>query len=166
MKDVLQLRVTQSQHPALADQLFELLESYGIEGLGEEDSEGANPSSGLELPDYLENIDLNDSQAVARAETKHMVADYGALILSQNEAFSNESGQVGQLTHLLLPWDSDLENPLPFGEITSSAVHIRNYYLSGRKSVFRLSLISIFDLENDDVDLLIRGLNTASEGGV
>jgi hypothetical protein len=121
----------------------------------EEPEEFAEMRAGDERVDseanYLSAVDLSQVREVSRAEMAFLVGEYDALVDRGEEYFTTNAGLQG----------------VTFQLVMYPGVFFRAAYLPTRKEVVRVAIISMFSLDDPDLDFMIAEMTTdaASEDG-
>jgi hypothetical protein len=101
-----------------------------------DDGSGADDDDSSAFPDYLVGVDLGSPADVATAELRFLLETEGNRLERGLTYFTTKNGQRALVYELTV----------------DPGVFVRNFYLPTKTEALRLSFISLYDLENADID--------------
>jgi len=138
-----------AENPELSE--FESGSGFGTEW-GSSDLEGLETGTGIEdvpqVPDYLVGVDLANPRDVAFAELTYLIEEENAEIDSGVQVVETESGLEGVV----------------FQAVIDPGVFVRSFYFPSHDATVRMAYVSIFNLETQDIKLMVSSLRTSSRG--
>lgn len=127
--------------PDIPDIPFDLPEDFPEE-LPDTDGDGIPM-----LPDYLDDVDLEDPREVAFADFSLLMDTQRAQVASEPQHFVNDRGQAGLVYEVIL----------------DPGVFVRTFYFRTNARALRVVFESTFDLETFDIDMMARRIYTDVE---
>jgi hypothetical protein len=114
-------------------------------------TDGDGGDGGVELPDYLVDVQLDNERDVAIAELNFLVDEQGAELDAELQTFMTADGVEA----------------VEYQVVLDPGVFVRSFYLPTAGKALRVSFVSIFDLRTRDIDLMAETIATdvPREGG-
>lgn len=119
------------------------------DGSGDGSSDSEQEAQVPKIPEYLEGVDLNNARDVAVAELNFLVRENDARIVDGLQYFHTRQGLFAVTYQLAMP----------------QGVFIRNFYVPTKDFTLRVGIMSLFELNSEDIRRLLVSVKSNLDPG-